>query len=146
VPPQPFELPEIENGALNRAQRAGDKRPQAHFQVGIENGIIERTLKDRKVYYDIAVICIIRVSDGKTYQIQSERVLLDTLVCQSYLRDKGRRHKKTFGKYFQEVRDPGINPCDPHSYFTKGKTSRTKILTEALIVVLEQALTEPILH
>ena len=126
---QPIGLSAMYNGALARAKGAAKVHSDA-IAIGIENGITVSL--DENVFIDLAVIVVLTrtrkiVTTSQGIEIPGE------FVDKTEKRGFG---KTTVGQIIAE--ELGGDPADPHKTLLEGKSSREKILEEAVLLALNQ--------
>ena len=131
VPEQPVGYEEILSGALNRSHEALANAGDA-WTVGIENGLV-RVGEER--YVDIAAV-VIRIPGEAALISTSEAVEFPWDEVSMALASVGR--SKTAGSFIADRYN--CSEDDPHSYLTRGLTSRSEILEAVLTASFKKAL------
>jgi len=129
---QPYGFDETYRGALNRALNTKKDNPNA-MSIGIENGIIP--VGDK--FIDMAVIVVL-TPDGKNFMSTSAGIEFPKEAVET-ARTRG-FESNTAGSVIAEM--VGGSTTDPHSTLTGGKISRKKILTDAIVVALSNAISK----
>ncbi|AYV78123.1 MAG: hypothetical protein Edafosvirus5_41 [Edafosvirus sp.] len=132
---QPIGCDETKKGAINRAEKALEKEPNAVFSFGIENGLVND--KDNG-WIDVAcIICICpnqqiieKWSDSVNVPITWMKHVASTDV--TYVRQVKDK--------IPELKDVDLH--DPHYYLTDKKKSRKMFLVETLELIKKEYLTD----
>ncbi|MEI6042490.1 MAG: DUF84 family protein [bacterium] len=128
---QPVGHDETFKGALNRALRAQARDPGS-MAIGIESGIIRFKAK-KPTTQDVAVIVIL-TTEGRQIIKTSEGFEFPE-DCVEIAKKRG-FEATTVGSVIAEKF--GGDPADPHFTLSDEKTSRTTIITKALVEALKE--------
>jgi non-canonical (house-cleaning) NTP pyrophosphatase len=119
VPETPFGDLEILQGALNRAEAVAP-----HFEgwyvLAIENGVTTRS----NALIDLAYGVVLDLNRQITVRMSEAIVIPSDLVTRAELLAN---RSITCGQ-LEANRTPGADPSDPHKVWSKGQTSRRRIL------------------
>lgn len=127
---QPVGFEQTFAGALTRAKSARAQNIDA-IAVGVENGVFIFGVEE--LFFDVAVIVLI-TPDNRQILTTSAGIIFPKDYVK--IAESRRFESTTIGSVIAEKL--GGNPVDPHSTLTKGRVSRTMILTDALIVAFAQ--------